>query len=588
MPANKPTQYLQWNPSQSNVTQPVDTLRARGYQANEAPTASNMNWIFWLQDQWTQYFDQSLTSAVMTTTLDSSMRLMGGGTLSYALSSGSFTWSAPLFLSIPSVPDADNVVPAGNVIVPAGSVIYVQANVPFTSLGDVTTGTATVQNVAYTAGISAGQAVTGAGIAAGTTVISVSGTTVTLSQSATATSQQTALTYAGTGALTVQASPVASLIPSANTVIIGRATSAGLYIGVNSGQVILRDGEQRRLLEAGYHDVRYITAGTALTARAAVYVSAAADGRTQGSCYPADASAANGAQRAACIGFVPSSVASGAVASVMTGGILGGFTGLTAGALYYADPANIGQITSTRPSGASYAVAVGVALDASNLYVRIASASGAPALDPTLNSVIVQPVTGDANTVQLALRDSAGNSKALIDSSGNQTLAGTSSVAGAATSTVSFSAPSIVSSVNGIKTSFTPAYRALSLTANTSNNFNMSEPSNIPLWTQLGITSGSIVGMTVTYRYTNDMSTIPPLLVNLQKAGTTQVQQSFTIGRPVVATIGANEDYSEHRVFSKGTYPFVLNDKYTIAAAVNPSVATTIYMKITIWAELLS
>ena len=57
---------------------------------------------------------------------------------------------------------------------------------------------------------------------------------------------------------------------------------------------------------------------------------------------------------------------------VVFSGLLGGFTGLTSGAVYYADPSTPGAITSTRPSGrGEYAIEVGVAVSTTQLLVRI-------------------------------------------------------------------------------------------------------------------------------------------------------------------------------------------------------------------------
>lgn len=53
--------------------------------------------------------------------------------------------------------------------------------------------------------------------------------------------------------------------------------------------------------------------------------------------------------------------------------------------------------------------------------------------DLQVNSVVVQPVSGDSNAVQLALKNSSGQTLFVVDANGNVTLAGTLSVAGAAT-----------------------------------------------------------------------------------------------------------------------------------------------------------
>jgi hypothetical protein len=60
------------------------------------------------------------------------------------------------------------------------------------------------------------------------------------------------------------------------------------------------------------------------------------------------------------------------IPKVVSEGVLGGFTGLTAGAAYYADPTTAGAITSTVPSTVGqWVVPVGVAKSATELIVRI-------------------------------------------------------------------------------------------------------------------------------------------------------------------------------------------------------------------------
>lgn len=61
-----------------------------------------------------------------------------------------------------------------------------------------------------------------------------------------------------------------------------------------------------------------------------------------------------------------------AIPKVVSDGVLGGFTGLTAGAAYYADPTTAGAITSTVPSTVGqWIIPVGVAKSTTELIVRI-------------------------------------------------------------------------------------------------------------------------------------------------------------------------------------------------------------------------
>lgn len=590
MSASRPTQYLAWNPSTSGGAQPTDSLRARGWQAGESPLASNMNFLLTLSDQWIQFLDGSVSAAVMSTTLDSSTRLIGGGTLTYVAATGVFAWSAPLNLSIAGVPDADNAIAAGNVVVQAGQVAYVQANFPFTTAADTTSGSATLANVLYANGIAAGQSIAGAGIASGATVVSVSGSTVTMSAAATASAQQTSITFAGTGALTVKSASVASLTPNANTVLIGRATSAGLFVGVNAGVILLRDGEQRRLLEAGYHDVRYLVAGQALTARQLVFIATATGGLTQGAVYPADSSAANGAQRSLAVGFVTTATASGATVPVMTGGVLGGFSGLTQGVVYYADPQTPGGITATKPSGVNYAVAVGLALDASNLYVRVSGSLNTPNLDPGFNSLLIQPIAGDTTTTQLALKNSGGTNQLTVDSGGNITTVGTAGVA-SLTASGAVTAASLISQA-GIKTTLAPAYLNFAVTANSTPGANGNSPVALAeaglgqVYNTKSPFKGSIVGISIIYRYTATQGTTPNLTFTLTVSG----NNNSSWGTVCSAGTAGNTDYAFSNSQAKGVQPFAINDNIqgSFFSATSFSAACNFVARVTIWVEVLS
>lgn len=74
---------------------------------------------------------------------------------------------------------------------------------------------------------------------------------------------------------------------------------------------------------------------------------------------------------------------------VVMSGLLGGFTGLTAGATYYADPATPGAITSTIPSVVGqWIVPVGVAVSATTLVVRLGEPNEIVPAQPALQAAI--------------------------------------------------------------------------------------------------------------------------------------------------------------------------------------------------------
>lgn len=68
--------------------------------------------------------------------------------------------------------------------------------------------------------------------------------------------------------------------------------------------------------------------------------------------------------------------------------------------------------------------------------------------DPTLNSLVLSPVAGDANAVQLAIKNSAGAVLWGVDTNGNEVVGGTLNVTGNATFNAAFSAK--VATVTGV------------------------------------------------------------------------------------------------------------------------------------------
>ena len=106
------------------------------------------------------------------------------------------------------------------------------------------------------------------------------------------------------------------------------------------------------------------TADEALSANDAVYISAADN------VSKADVSAGGAASRV--IGFTDAAAADLASVNVCSEGVLGGFSGLTAGSRYYADPATPGGITTTTPVGSGNTIVqVGYAKSTTELHIHI-------------------------------------------------------------------------------------------------------------------------------------------------------------------------------------------------------------------------
>lgn len=377
----KPTTYLLWTDGNaSKVTLPPSALRLAGWTPGNPPPPDYMNWLFWLTDQWIQYLDQSINSDVSIFDTAPLMRLINGGGWSWNLTTQSLAWSSAFNLSIPSVADADNQAASGSVTMNDGDVAYLSANVPFSVAATTTNTSAVLTGILEAGSIAVGQTVTGTGIPGSTTVTvgptqQSDGTyNVTISAAATASNVGTTLTFSGTGAITVSNTPVASLVPSQTTVVIARRVGSVVFVGVNATQMVLRDLESKFISSEGYNSLFTVTAGQNLTQGQAVYISSGSggdSGRTAGRAYPVDSGAANGASRNGFCGFVLSSVSTAASVTIVAAGKFIAFTSLTPGALYYADPATPGGVTSTKPAtSGQWIVPVGLAHTSTELVIN--------------------------------------------------------------------------------------------------------------------------------------------------------------------------------------------------------------------------
>lgn len=270
----KPTIIPYWTDGAANkVAQPTAAAQAQGFTAGQPPPFEYVNWLFYEIGQWVGYLNEATNATTMSTSLNDLMRLVGGGRWGFTLASGTLSWSAPFNLSFPTIADSANQCAAGSVVLGDGQIAYVAANIPFTTQGDIAQESNQITNLNYEIGIVVGQAVIGNGIAQGTVVTAVDGDTVTLSDNATASATGETLTFSGSGALSVQVATGQSFVPGPNTVILARRVGSVVYVGANTGQMVLRDGELKGLCETGYLNLASRTAGMPLPIRAPVYVS---------------------------------------------------------------------------------------------------------------------------------------------------------------------------------------------------------------------------------------------------------------------------------------------------------------------------
>lgn len=373
--ANRPTTYLDWTDgAPSKVIQPPSTKQLQGWVAAEAPPFQYMNWLFWLTDQWIQYFDQTF----VTGSSELGVRIIEGGIWSFNATTGVLAWSQSAFLSVPGVVDDDNTLPTGTVTLADGDIAYVAANIPIFSTCSTTNGNPII-TASFPGGIVTGMSVTGPGIPGGTTVIGVAGTSVTLSNNATADQASVVLTFEATGTLVLTNTPNDGFEPAINDVILVRRDGNVVYFGNNGTQMTLQDGEAKPLIGAGYGMFTAI-AGVNLSQGQPVYISEGAGdgGRNSGQAYPCDAGAANGPTRYQFVGFVLETVTATNLVTIVASGLMGNFSGLTPGATYFVDPTTPGNITSTSPFGAhQWVIPLGVAITTTQLALNAALSSTA-------------------------------------------------------------------------------------------------------------------------------------------------------------------------------------------------------------------
>jgi hypothetical protein len=376
--------YFAWaTDPNADVVAPDPALVASGFSSGQRPSAGNLNNILKSLGGQLRWLAENSNTTSLSTALDPSLRLLGGGTWSWNASQNVLSWSDTFYLSVPGLADSQNAVAAGSIQLAAGQVALFSANVPFVTQADLTSGSTTATSLAFTQGVSVGQSVAGSGIPSGTTVTALSGTTATLSQSATATASQVSLTFVAANALTVSAQANASLAPTAQTIVLARrydTDTSVVYVGINAGEMTLRDGEQKTLMGPGYTSSFRAYAAAAITQRQAVYANA-----STGQLAPTNVSASATANQALFVGFAETVAAAGAYAHVVSSGVLGGFSGLAIGSVYFLDPATPGGITNGKPSTASQTIVpVGVALTATTLLINPAASTTAAAVSNNL------------------------------------------------------------------------------------------------------------------------------------------------------------------------------------------------------------
>jgi hypothetical protein len=191
----------------------------------------------------------------------------------------------------------------------------------------------------------------------------------------------------------------------------------------SNGQIVYATDEKSmyqvvdtELVGIGGAGVVKLTAGENISILDLVYISTGTgndSGRTAGRVYKVDAS---NDDRVEVLGFATKAITSGAIGEVQVSGNLKGFTGLTAGKIYYASALTPGAITGTPPStNGQWVVAVCLTSTASEIVINpVSSASAIYVVDGDISFTIANNQTVVANVNGL-LVDGASTRSFILD-----------------------------------------------------------------------------------------------------------------------------------------------------------------------------
>jgi hypothetical protein len=158
-------------------------------------------------------------------------------------------------------------------------------------------------------------------------------------------------TYSDVGLTSANANPIV-LDSSGRATVYVTTGSSFKYVLKTSADVTLWTADNIGAVPKSTATVDItVTAGEAITALDAAYISQGDGGKTAGRAYKTDADNDYASTLAVVVGLAPSAIASGETGSLRISGALGGYTGLTGGAKQYAS-ATAGELTESAPSNA--------------------------------------------------------------------------------------------------------------------------------------------------------------------------------------------------------------------------------------------
>ena len=157
------------------------------------------------------------------------------------------------------------------------------------------------------------------------------------------------VTYSDVNLTSANANPVVLDSAGRATIFIGAGTSFK-YVLKTSADVLVWEADNISSVpkSTATLDVT-VTAGEAITALDCVYISQGDGSKTSGRAYKTDADNTYSSSLAISLGLAPAAIADGSTGSIRLGGALGGYTGLTAGAIQYVS-ATAGALTESAPT----------------------------------------------------------------------------------------------------------------------------------------------------------------------------------------------------------------------------------------------
>ena len=167
----------------------------------------------------------------------------------------------------------------------------------------------------------------------------------------------------------VTATPTATASVNATSFSVGANVSlntTAIFIGNSTVNTVITGSSIIGIVSSPTGFATTLVAGETLAARDAVYVEPTLTGGTAGRVYKMDADVLVKSTQSFFVGFATATALAAANVAVQVSGVVSGFSGLTAGAIYYAS-GTAGAVTLTKPL---HPFPVGMAISATELMIN--------------------------------------------------------------------------------------------------------------------------------------------------------------------------------------------------------------------------